>query len=212
MGGMIKIATRLHDGSIHTDTRWTNAFPWWLNHLEMANDNPEHLKAFADNESSYRTGDSRVSPTGYGLIVVDAITHTIYTSNDYDTPGKTDTVMIMNRKNDEPHWQEMRDRGLLHLYDGATNERMVGYFDPETPRDVFEEAKEVWGLREDPSNDFARRKWTRIHIELGPWKVKQFGEKPKQDMLDALIADGWPITDEDRQGWDEWFEYRKEFE
>lgn len=206
MGGSIKIATRLHDGTIHTDTRWTNAFPWWLNHVEMANDNPEHLKAFAENESPYRNGDSRVAPVGYGLIVVDAITHTIYTGNGYSTPGSTAPVMIMMNQREEPHWQEMRDRGLLHLYDGKTKERLHQYYDPTNTRNVVEESREIWGV------DSRENRWFDIKIDLSPWTVKQFSEMPGQDMLDSLIEGGWPITDEDRKGWVEWFEYRKEFE
>jgi hypothetical protein len=207
MGGAVKVAFRLHDGTVTADTRWTNAVPHKLTDPMLVADDAEYLREYAYAESDYRSNgeDVTVSPTGYGLIVVDAITHTIYSGNGYCTPGEHNASTIMRNTRQDPEafklWDQMMREGRLSVYrflSGGVREPYPG-FAADSPLTVTEEARSIYHF-EERANEY-----TTVVISLAPWTVRRFSMTPDLEMLNALVEGGFPLTDLDRLAWNHWF-------
>lgn len=231
MGGSIKIAFRLHDGTVHSDCRWTNAFPDMINSLEMISDDADYLRSYATAPSEYR-GDTTVSPYGYGLIVIDAITHKIYSWNAYSTPGMTSPAHIILRNParnkqraaiasvlgvdaDEDQfseefqkWEILYRKGRMTAIDVVENIRIP--LPREEGRSLIDE---MYQLREDERVDDKNR-FYELLIDLSPWKVLEFADnKHGLDYFRSLLKlDGFPLTVNDETAWDEFVRDRFEEE
>ena len=200
MGGTIKVAIRLHDGSVTTDTRWTNNMPTWSNDIAMTRDDPDYLREYAEQESTHR-GETTVSPYSYGLVVIDALTHTIYEANTYSQPGVTTPAHIVNRKGDpesEANWQALMDAGSLSAVNLYTPDAEPIPLPMEPGRGVVDECFAVRQLERDSTAFYM------INIDLAPWKIIHFNpDQPGfEDMRRTLKADGFPMNDADDAAWD----------
>jgi len=54
MGGSIGMTIREPDGTEHRMTRWTNALPWYINHIDFINKDPKHLAEYMSQWNGMR--------------------------------------------------------------------------------------------------------------------------------------------------------------
>ncbi len=207
MGGTIKVAIRLHDGSVTSDTRWTNNMPTWINSIEMVNDDAEYLRAYAHQPSDHRGDDHTIAPYGYGLVLIDAITHTIYSCNGYSQPGQIIPAKISNHEDDPEsvaNWKALMDAGRLSAVDGHHPD-VPPIILPMVPgRGPVEEAYALRELEGDwKSPD---RRFYDINIDLSPWRVIDYRESREGcELMRLHIKDsGFPFTEADDRAWDEY--------
>lgn len=202
MGGAVKVVVRLADGSIEADVRHTNPMPIWLGDHKMITDPEPHLREYLSMQSVWKTGDHTVAPVEYGIVVVDAIKKIIYTSNGYSNPWVIPTIALWRfaRGNEETHkiYTRFLREGRLSLWNTVTGEKIEGFYAPDC--DVSEESERAFRLE-----DSDRQNFFEVRIDFAPWEIIRFGQEPTdRSMLDRLIADGFPITDADKAGWDDY--------
>lgn len=117
MGGTIRVILREENGTIHKMFRWTNSFPWFVNHMGLVNKDPKHLKAYmrayvemkidylknkdkpdVEGEekfenfmtSAYFPEADWIAPAGYGLLVIDYMKDKILSCQGYSHVGNVD--------------------------------------------------------------------------------------------------------------------------
>lgn len=91
MGGAVKVVVRESDGTVHNMCRWTNNLTWWLHRPEFITNPDKLLKEYieAKKDSAYYSENDTLSPEGYGLVVIDAVTKTILSHQDYTDLNQT---------------------------------------------------------------------------------------------------------------------------
>lgn len=207
MGGTIKVAIRLHDESVVSDTRWTNNMPTWINSIEMVNDDADYLRQYAEQESSHRGDDHTIAPYGYGLVLIDAITHTIYSCNGYSLPGQiTPAKIVIHAEDPEAvaNWKALMDAGRLSAVD-VYHPTVPPILLPMVPgRGPVDEAYAVRQLERD--HEDGERRLYMINIDLSPWRVLDYHESREGcELMRQHIKDsGFPFTEADDRAWDEY--------
>lgn len=195
MGGAVKVAIRLEDGSVHSEVRWTNALNPWLHSPRLIDEPDALLREYLAQPSQWNTGDTTLTPDDYGLVVIDAVTKSIYSYQDYSIFGNTSaTRIIICDDVDLACFQEFRNRGLLSAFDDDDNP--TGHFKGETTLTVREEA--VQANRE--------KTFVSIVIDLSPWTLKQHEQYVPFETLEYLESEGFPVTEADKVAWAAWIE------
>ncbi len=208
MGGQIKVAIRLHDGEMICDTRWTNALPSLLNSWDMVlGDDPNYLRDYAHESDLNRSNEDQfIAPSGYGLVVIDAMTKTIWSANGYMSPGQIATAHIILMRPREgldgfvppkpaqpelAYFQRFMDEGRITAYDDQTDTRVKL---PVVPgRDIVEEC---YALRK---RDNEEDTFFMLHLDLSPWRVMDYRETREgyEEMCRALQESDFPMRDID---------------
>lgn len=85
MGGSLKVVVRETDGAIHSMQRWTNNLTWWLHRPSFINRPELVMQEYieAKSQSPYYQENDTLSPSGYGLVVIDLKSKTILTHQNY---------------------------------------------------------------------------------------------------------------------------------
>lgn len=91
MGGAVNVVVREKNGRVHKMCRWTNNICSYLYSSEIATNPDKLLKEYikARHKSDYDSLDTTFSPDGYGLIVIDNMTKTIMSHQDYTSFDET---------------------------------------------------------------------------------------------------------------------------
>lgn len=215
MGGTIKVAVRFPDGEISCNNRWTNPLPYWIRHPKLIASDVEHLRSYVDKPSDYN-GDTRLAPDGYGLVVVDMATQTVFTMNGYSNFVETilaDRDIVEQRfgvaDNDADSadvFREMLEGGRLRVVKFP-----IGGGEPEIiplacKADEFNAAIDPY---RDDLTSAHRTHYSYLGIDYSPWQIKILDEEDDDGMRQALLDAGFTLSETDETGWAEW---KKRFE
>lgn len=108
MGGIIALTIRKKDGTVHRTSCWTNWLPGLLNNYGIKDEShfDEYLNLIAKEEATgkgkgkgkvnYYSSEPFLSPSEYGLIVVDYMTNELVHANHYTSFGELYYYSILN--------------------------------------------------------------------------------------------------------------------
>jgi hypothetical protein len=73
MGGQIRVIIREEDGKIHKQSRWTNALPGFVKTLKFYTGDKNYINQYLNgyNNSSYKSNVESLSPSQYGIVILD---------------------------------------------------------------------------------------------------------------------------------------------
>ena len=218
MGGNVAMTIRLSDEmrkegeqEIYKMDRWTNSFPWYLNHRGLVESSREHFDEYMSQwiemkddwdkngpdgpfkhrmTSCYFPWDI-MAPSEYGLIVVDYQTKTIISMQGYSHIGG---LLRVNDIDEIENFKWFLKNGMVRLSDKG-----------KIIKPINMTIEKLINLR-----DFR----ISILLDLSPWKVIDLGEKDCVNSLkfvEHIERLGIPFTDEDVKGWKEFVTEQHEY-
>lgn len=139
MGGSVLVGIRRRNGEIHLSERWTNATPYWFNDPDFYADDEVTLQEYLDGEDG--KPQTRIHPSGYGVILVDLIKRRVLSRQDYTGIGS----VTLNTTDEEKMELvvKLKERGLItriEVWPSGGSERVL---------DVDEQAR-FFQMLEDP--------------------------------------------------------------
>lgn len=198
MGGVVTLSVRKSTGEVKPNLQWTNVMPSWINNIDMVDDTSKYVEELFEAPCTYLSNDHTTAPSEYGIIVVDEITHTVYSANDYSTPFRRGLPSIYKSENEM--YQTMMERGMLSLYDGDCI--VPDAFDLSSTDTVFEQCRSWFRKEAMPGS----RAYYTVHIDMSPWKLVRYHNcRGDRRMYDELCRIGYPLTQDDHVAWEKWF-------
>ncbi|RYF12168.1 MAG: hypothetical protein EOO77_17910 [Oxalobacteraceae bacterium] len=210
MGGLIKVAVRFPDGEVITNLRHTNPLPYWIRHPKLIASDEAHLRTYANRNNSEEGIDSRLAPISYGLVVVDMMTKTVFTMNEYSNFGD---IVLLSREgmeerfglDEEPQGESFRtllaDGRLSIVVRPKTTNAPEQSIPLRCDPDRFDVTTK--GFRDDDNSKLGNF-YAKIGIDYAPWRIRDFGHDNPLAIRFALIEAGFTFSSEDETGWDEW--------
>lgn len=209
MGGSISVVIRKSDGFTHKLTGWTNVMPYITNTPYILDENHPNFVEFIED---YEQEDdhNRLSPYGYGLIVIDYKTKNILQFDSYYTIGEIFWASIENdivyakrfpdQENDyRNHYnnfclfaKEKRVKKFL-IWD-KKNKKYAEYPTNELNGDLYENA-----LKKAIQDAVKKDLDFRLVYDLSPFHVQKF--TILSDMKQKLVELGFMFTEQEEKDW-----------
>ena len=229
MGGSIQTSFRLENGTIITDSRWTNPLPTFARDVRFIEGDHEYFKEFATRESSYR-GKFFLAPEQYGLVVFDFMTKTILIyAIDYIIYDRTvPSSIYWDCQNNETanSWEKLVQQGRVkiqvHEYKrGSYHTNPLSTKEIPFARDINlfpnigEQFRSFCRIEDYNVGTNDHCLYVEVKIDNSPWTIIRYDEtgpnaREHASQMQAKLKElGWEMTDNDQSKWEEWFKYHE---
>ena len=244
MGGTTSVTLRKPSGEEFRMTRWTNSMPYGICNAKMFDADEAHMDEYLeqwldmkrDYEANKDTGNfehnmtdcyfpsAGLAPCGYGLTVVDHVTHTIFDMQGYTSFHNMSVagVGLDINKVGEGKYECSMDVGssFLRFKDFLEEGRITGIevINPEGNGLVTiplptKDLKELVNIIGDYDNKTSKT-WFNFALDISPFTIKRFEESSigAASMFACLEEAGFEFSDEERKEWADWIKEKKEWE
>jgi len=212
MGGTIAVTVREPDGTEHRMARWTNATPWFINHIGLVNKDPQHLKEFMDSWEKMRQDwlehlkvckkknhtkcsfehnmttcyapYTSLAPDGYGLLVVDMKKEVILSCQGYTKYGET----FLSSSTSSDEWEVIEE--LLK----AGRIKNIATFCGKK----LKISKDVVSLKKSVKGDIYI-----AELDLSPFKIIRVPEDDYRALKKEVLKLGFKLSKEEEKLWKE---------
>ena len=243
MGGTTSVTLRKPSGEEFRMTRWTNSMPWGICNPRMFNADEAHMDEYLaqwldmkrDYEANKDSGNfehnmtecyfpgAGLAPCGYGLTVVDHVTHTIFDMQGYTSFHNMNVAGVgldIRNVGEGKYECNMDDSNFLcfkeFLEEGrvtgieAINEDNTGLELIPLPTNNLSELVHILGDYDNKT----KRSWFNFALDINPFTIKTFEESSigAASMFACLEEAGFEFSDEERKEWADWIKERKEWE
>lgn len=231
MGGSVSVTIREPNGQEHRMLRWTNSMPWAINSVRMLSEKPDpaHLAQYLKNRNEWDE-EGHLAPDGYGLVVVDFVTHTLLSHQGYTTFGRRPAVHLGNDisfcKPRRVRLEELR-RALEDAEEYTECLQLKEWWDAKRIKEIgrrqnrefFPEPKLLQCSFEEMVLVTTRddRDYYEFRYDISPFTLLDAAssDTPLRDVLTGLIAAGFKISPKEQELWNGAFQEeaeRKAFE
>lgn len=237
MGGTIRVIVRENEDKVHNMYRWTNTFPDFVNSPKLYNEDKDHLSKYMESwldmkedydkncdsgdyefymTPSYFPNDNNISPSGYGILIIDYVTKKIISCQGYAKVGNLSGIKFAGlfsekarnlgiRSNtateeEQADAKQMFDEGRLEIFE---------YWDDEIICDNGKVGNWVQKkMTPDEVSKFLEKndcyEITGI-INPEPWEIFSFWDDAEGliNTKKEIIKAGFNLTEEDEKIWEE---------
>lgn len=213
MGGSVAVAFRFPDGEIIAQERHTNPLPFWFTHPRLLRGERDFIDRYIRDAN--HPDPIPVAPLGYGLVLVDYVSKTLFSMQGYTNLHLLEPVSVMTRA----RWggdDEMEFGNLHRLLIQENRLRVVNRVTEEvTPLPA--EITDAAGLADHAKTLYANSNgdaYFAYALDSSPLTVIDYTDEADsaRKFLAKLDEIGFPLTDVDREVWKEWIAEREDEE
>lgn len=199
MGGSVKIAVRFKDGSVEADTVWTNPLPVEVLSLAFIAQDEAHLRSMLGPDEAFN-GEKEVAPSGYGLIVFDALQNQVLSMQEYsslETRSAHHIKPILDGHDE--------DEGEIAFHEAIIKQGRVSILSIMKGEDDWQQTSvtSIAGLTLSLNDKVMQRMTMKIKYDLRPWSFTHFPctQKGAKAMREAMLEAGFALSPEDEAAW-----------
>ena len=216
---------RVPDGTEYRMERWTNPTPFYITNVNLLHDDMDHVKTWSqpwldmkdDYERNKDTGKFEnnmtsvyfpggiLSPSEYGIIVVDMVNKIIIDAQDYTRFGKITTMEVYLFA----HQDELEDVERLKAF--IDEGRVIEFKETSLDSHVREDISPILYDPSMASSEIIQAVISgamdgKFIVDMSPYVIERFDSRTR-DGIEAAMRRienlGFVLTDEEKNAWNE---------